>query len=77
LDDGLGGRPFPPGIRAVEMTANIRTQLFSLPYGDQAISVPKDMFDFLGRFPDQCLIEDYEIVMLLRKCAALLNIARL
>ena len=37
---GLNGDPYPPGIRAVEMTANIRTHLYSLPYGDQVLSVP-------------------------------------
>jgi hypothetical protein len=37
--------------------------------------VPKDMFDFLGGFPDQCLMEDYELVVLLRKRAALLNVS--
>lgn len=69
--DGLGGGPYPPGIRAVETTANIRTQLFALPYGDQALSLSRAMFDFLGGFPDQCLMEDYELVVLLRKRVAL------
>ena len=64
---------YPPGIKAVETTANIRTRLYSLPYGDQAISVPKAIFDFIGGFPDQCLMEDYELVALLRKRAALLD----
>jgi len=64
---------FPPGIKAVETTANIRTQLFSLPYGDQAISIAKSVFDFVGGFPDQCLMEDYELVALLRKRASLLT----
>lgn len=64
---------YPPGIKGVETTVNIRTQLYSLPYGDQAISIPKNIFDFLGGFPDQCLMEDYEFVALLRKRAALLE----
>jgi glycosyltransferase involved in cell wall biosynthesis len=59
----------PPGISAVETTANIRTQFFSLPYGDQCLSIPKQVFDYLGGFPDQCLMEDYELVSLLRKRA--------
>ena len=42
---------YPPGIKAVEMTANIRTHLYSLPYGDQVISIPKSIFEFLGGFP--------------------------
>ena len=64
---------YPPGIKGVETTVNIRTQLYSLPYGDQAISIPNHIFDFLGGFPDQCLMEDYEFVALLRKRAALLE----
>ena len=64
---------YPPGIKAVETTANIRTQLYSLPYGDQTISIAKQVFDFLGGFPDQCLMEDYELVALLRKRASLLK----
>ena len=55
------------------MTANIRTQLFSLPYGDQVISIPRNVFEFLGGYPDQCLMEDYELVALLRTRAALIT----
>ena len=69
---GLNGGPYPPGIKAVETTANIRTQLYSLPYGDQVLSVPAVVFDFLGGYPDQCLMEDYELISLLRRRAALL-----
>lgn len=65
---------YPPGIKAVETTANIRTKLFSLPYGDQALSIPRDFFVFLGGFPDQCLMEDYELVALLRKRASLITV---
>ena len=69
LDKGY----FPPGIKAVETTANIRTNLFSLPYGDQVISMPRNMFNFFGGFPDQCLMEDYELVALLRRRALLIS----
>mmetsp|Transcript_43015 Transcript_43015/g.90346 ORF Transcript_43015/g.90346 Transcript_43015/m.90346 type:complete len:607 (-) Transcript_43015:358-2178(-) len=62
---------YPPGIRAVETTANLRTRLYSLPYGDQVISLQAAVFHFLGGFPDQCLMEDYELVALLRRRAAL------
>lgn len=72
-DDGLNSGPYPPGIIAIETTANIRTQLYSLPYGDQVLSVPAVVFDYLGGFPDQCLMEDYELVSLLRRRRALLG----
>jgi len=64
---------FPPGIRAVEATANLRTHLYSLPYGDQVLTLHACVFHFLGGFPDQCLMEDYELVSLLRRRAALLD----
>jgi hypothetical protein len=64
---------FPPGIRAVETTANLRTHLYSLPYGDQVLSLHARVFHFLGGFPDQCLMEDYELVSLLRRRAAVLG----
>ncbi|KAL7451486.1 hypothetical protein ACHAWC_003954 [Mediolabrus comicus] len=64
---------FPPGIRAVETTANLRTHLYSLPYGDQVLSLHAAVFHFLGGFPDQCLMEDYELISLLRRRAALLD----
>lgn len=64
---------FPPGIRAVETTANLRTHLYSLPYGDQVLSLHAAVFHFLGGFPDQCLMEDYELISLLRRRAVLLD----
>mmetsp|Transcript_14732 Transcript_14732/g.22690 ORF Transcript_14732/g.22690 Transcript_14732/m.22690 type:complete len:466 (+) Transcript_14732:77-1474(+) len=69
--EGLNGSPFPPGIKAIEKTANWRTRLYSLPYGDQVLSLPAVVFHYIGGFPDQCLMEDYEIVALLRRRAAL------
>jgi hypothetical protein len=38
--EGLNGGSFPPGIRAVEVTANLRCQLWSLPYGDSFFAYP-------------------------------------
>jgi len=62
----------PPGIRAVETLVNIRSEIYSLPYGDQVISLLKNVFDFLGGYPDQCLMEDYELVTFIRRRTALL-----
>ena len=67
-----GGGRYPPGIKAVETTANLRTHMYSLPYGDQVLSIPSAIFNYIGGFPDQCLMEDYELVGLLRRRAALL-----
>jgi hypothetical protein len=70
--EGLNGGSLPPGIRAVEVTANLRCQLWSLPYGDQCLCVPATIFEYLGGYPHQCFMEDYEFIALLRKRAALL-----
>ncbi|KAL7533294.1 hypothetical protein ACHAWF_004444 [Thalassiosira exigua] len=60
-----------PGIGSLEAAVNVRSRLFSLPYGDQAPSLHARVFDFLGGFPDQCLMEDFELTSLLRRREAL------
>lgn len=61
----------PPGLEAIEKTANLRSKWFSLPYGDQCLSVPADLFRYIGGYPDQCLMEDYELIRLLRmRCSS-------
>jgi hypothetical protein len=69
---GLQGKPCPPGIRAIEVTANLRCRLWSLPYGDQCLSLRATDFRYLGGFPHQCFMEDYEMIGLLRKRVRLL-----
>ena len=59
--------PIPPGVRAVEVTANLRSHLYYLPYGDQVLTLPSTIFHFLGGYPYQCLMEDYELVALIRR----------
>ena len=71
-DAGLNGGPYPPGVKAIDTTANLRTHMYSLPYGDQVLSVPADVFHYIGGYPDQCLMEDYELISLLRRRNALL-----
>jgi len=69
---GLEGQPLPPGIRAVEYTANLRCNWWSLPYGDQCLCLPASTFEYIGGFPHQPLMEDYDLISILRKRAALL-----
>ena len=64
---------FPPGIRAVVTTANMRSYMYSLPYGDSTLSLHACVFHFLGGYPDQCLMEDYELVTLMRLRGALIG----
>ena len=64
---------YPPGLRAVQVTANLRCRLWSLPYGDQCLCVPADIFHHVGGYPHQCFMEDYELIALLRRRSALIH----
>lgn len=55
------------GRRLVEWTANLRSSLGRMPYGDQGIFVRRWVFEHLGGYPDQPLMEDYEFVRRLRR----------
>jgi len=46
--------------------ANLRSRVFALPYGDQGLLVPRALYDQVGGFPDQPLMEDVEIARRLR-----------
>ncbi|MBV1897055.1 MAG: TIGR04283 family arsenosugar biosynthesis glycosyltransferase [Rhodobacteraceae bacterium] len=42
--------------------ANLRSSLFGLPYGDQGLLVSRQMYQQVGGYPDQPLMEDVAIV---------------
>jgi rSAM/selenodomain-associated transferase 2/rSAM/selenodomain-associated transferase 1 len=50
------------GRRLVETTTNLRSRLWRMPYGDQALFVRRWAFDEAGGFPDSPIMEDYEFV---------------
>ncbi len=54
-------------FRLVEWGVRRRTQLFSLPYGDQALFLRKDTFTRLGGYAHMPLMEDFDMVRRLRK----------
>jgi uncharacterized protein len=54
-------------LRWVERGANLRSRLFGLPYGDQALFLRAEVFRGLGGFPEQPLLEDLELVWRLRR----------
>lgn len=54
------------GLRAVEALADFRSRAFSLPYGDQAIFVKREIFDDLGGFAEIPVMEDFEFMRRLR-----------
>ncbi|GMH62248.1 hypothetical protein TrRE_jg94 [Triparma retinervis] len=51
----------------VARCVDLRCRLFKLPYGDQTLSMRRRTWRWLGGYPQQCLMEDYEIVTLLRQ----------
>lgn len=57
--------------KLVEFFANLRARLFSLPYGDQAIFIKKDIFEKIGGFKDYPFLEDIDLAIRLRKFGSL------
>lgn len=53
--------------RLVEIFANMRARLFSLPYGDQALFVKKEIFKSIGGFREYPFLEDLDFVRRLKK----------
>jgi rSAM/selenodomain-associated transferase 2 len=59
-----------PLLKIVGLMINTRSRLVSIATGDQAIFIKKSVFEQLGGYPDQPLMEDIEL------CKRLSNIAR-
>ncbi|MFB2972592.1 TIGR04283 family arsenosugar biosynthesis glycosyltransferase [Aerosakkonema sp. BLCC-F183] len=55
------------GIRLVEKMVNVRSHIFSLPYGDQAIFIKADVFRDIGGFPELPIMEDFVFIRNLNK----------
>lgn len=55
------------GIRLVEKMVNWRSHFLSLPYGDQAIFIKAEIFNKIGGFPIQPIMEDFVFIRQLRK----------
>ncbi len=53
--------------RWLEKGNDLRARWFSLPYGDQAIFVPRSQFNSRGGFPEIPLMEDLELSLQLRR----------
>lgn len=62
LIDGEG-RSF----RLIERMVDFRSRVRQMPYGDQAIFVPADVFHEAGGFPDLPIMEDYVLIRRLRR----------
>jgi rSAM/selenodomain-associated transferase 2/rSAM/selenodomain-associated transferase 1 len=60
-------------MRLIEKTVRIRSTLFQLPYGDQALFMPRNIFDRIGGFPLVPIAED---LFLVKRLARLGRIAQ-
>ena len=54
------------GLRLIERIVNMRSRVFSMPYGDQAIFLKATTFDELGGFPELPIMEDFELMRRLK-----------
>lgn len=52
--------------RFVAGWANLRSALFGLPYGDQGLLIPRELYDAVGGYPDMPLMEDVAMARALR-----------
>lgn len=50
-----------PAPALVAAWANFRARLFKLPYGDQALLIPRAVYDAIGGYPDIPLMEDVAV----------------
>lgn len=56
------------GMQLIEKAVHIRSKVFHLPYGDQALFMPKAVFENVGGFPQVPIAED---LFLVRRLAGL------
>lgn len=58
-------------FKIIALFMNFRSCITSIATGDQAIFVEKQLFDQVGRYPSQSLMEDVQLsIMLKRQCRA-------
>jgi rSAM/selenodomain-associated transferase 2 len=55
------------GLRFIERMVNWRSTALRMPYGDQAIFLRAQLFRDIGGFPVQPIMEDFELMLRLRK----------
>lgn len=74
MDKGVAASAFSLNIyigglifRIIETTANLRTRLTGIPYGDQALCVKRGWYERVGGFMPYPVMEDVDLVQRLRK----------
>jgi len=68
FDVRLSGRH--PLLRVIETLMNWRSRASGIATGDQAIFVRRELFERIGGFPDNALMEDIVLSRRLKSCAA-------
>lgn len=56
-----------PSLKLVAATANLRTRITNIPYGDQGIFVRRSVFEEIGGFRDFPIMEDVDLMRRLKK----------
>ncbi|MEZ4316598.1 MAG: TIGR04283 family arsenosugar biosynthesis glycosyltransferase [Myxococcota bacterium] len=54
--------------------ADVRSRYTRLPYGDQALFVRRDVFEHVGGFPPQPILEDLELARRLWRCGKIVQV---
>ena len=61
-------------LRFVERTTAFRSRVMNMPYGDQALFMRKSVFRDIGGFPDQPIMEDFELVRRLGRTGRIVTV---
>ncbi|MDZ7666235.1 MAG: TIGR04283 family arsenosugar biosynthesis glycosyltransferase [Desulfotignum sp.] len=62
---GIDDDRFP--LKVIEWSANLRSKMTRVPYGDQSIFLKKDYFHRIGGFREMPIMEDLELMTRIRK----------
>lgn len=62
------------GIGWVEWGTNIRSKFFRMPYGDQGLFLRREMFEKIGGFAEQPILEDVKLVKAARKFGKIITL---
>jgi len=54
-------------LRLIEIGVNWRSRTLQMPYGDQAIFLPRAVFNKIGGFPKLLMMEDFELMRRLKR----------
>jgi len=63
-----------PALRCIAWGANLRSRIFQLPYGDQALFTPRTIFNAVGGFAEMEIMEDFVFVRKIGKMGKVITI---